>query len=519
MKLKISALPLLALSTFGTVYASVPEAKDFVRDSLTAQGGEQALRSLKSVQWEAVGYRNELEQSERPEGPYTVQMNDISEVHDLSAYRYRYQQTSAVYPVARFTTVAVVAEQVAMRGVLSSASAGSQQTALPGTVEQVQAANERMALSPERLLLTALAAADLHLLPDVVLQGVPQKCISFSLDGAPVTVFLNTYTHLPTAVDYSGPLAHRNFWNYLGDVTMRIYFSFWWIGKGGVRMPLQWNVEENGLQDSMFVIRKLQIDAPLNEADLTIPPEVRSQYHVDPSTADLELSPLGMPGQPTRELVPGIVLVPGAWNVTFIKQEDGVVILEAPISSGYSAKVIAEAKQRFPALPVKAVITTSDSWPHLAGIREYVALGIPIYALDLNRPVLDRIISGSRKTKPDDLGRKPRKVIFHLVSTKTILGSGKNRLELYPLRGETSERQIMVYFPEHHLLYGSDPFQQNPDGSFFFPQTVSEVVDAAKREHLQVRNFFMMHMGLTPWQDLQKALRAAQTENSPMGVL
>ena len=113
-------------------------------------------------------------------------------------------------------------------------------------------------------------------------------------------------------------------------------------------MPLQWNVEENGLQDSMFVIRKLQVNEPLNEADLTIPGEIRNKYHPDPKSADLENRPLGAPGQPAQELEPGIVLIPGAWNATFIKQDDGIVILEAPISSGYSAKVIAEAKNAFP---------------------------------------------------------------------------------------------------------------------------------------------------------------------------
>lgn len=67
--------------------------------------------------------------------------------------------------------------------------------------------------------------------------------------------------------------------------------------------------------------------------------------------------------------------------MTLVQQDDGIVIVEAPISSGYSAKVIAEVHRRFPGKAIKAVITTSDSWPRLAGIREYVAQRIPIHAL------------------------------------------------------------------------------------------------------------------------------------------
>ena len=383
MKLGICSVCTLAFGVAPPLHAADPSAIGLVQAGLVAQGGEANLRALKSVQWEASGYRNLLEESERPEGPYLVAMSDISETHDLASHRYRTQQTSTTYPVARFTSTLVVSNDTAMSLVASPASSGSPQPmARPGTLQQVQTARERMALSPERLLLTALDAPDLRTMPDVILQAIPQHVVTFTLDGSPASVYLNPYTHLPTAVDYSGPLAHTGFWNYLGDVTQRTYYSFWWLAKGGIHMPLQWNVEEAGLPDSMFVIRKLQINEPLRDADLEIPAGIRAQYHPDPTATDLEKRGLGTPGQAAKEIKPGIVLIPGTWNATFIQQDDGIIVLEAPISSGYSAKVMAAAKERFPHMPIKAVITTSDSWPHLAGIREYVAQGVPIYALD-----------------------------------------------------------------------------------------------------------------------------------------
>jgi len=161
------------------------------------------------------------------------------------------------------------------------------------------------------------------------------------------------------------------------------------------------------------------------------------------------------------------------------------------------------------------VISTSDSWPHIAGVREYVAQGVPIYALDLNRPILERLIAAPRHAHPDALARSPRAAKFHLVSGRTALGVGPNRLEVIPIRGETSERQMMVYFPGLKLLYGSDPFQRQPDGSYFYGQTVSELTDAVARERLDVDRFFMMHVGPTPWAELAAALRAAVATDSP----
>ena len=57
---------------------------------------------------------------------------------------------------------------------------------------------EREALSPERLLLTALESPDAHTEPDITMQAVHQNVVVFMLDGAPVRVYLNADTHLPT---------------------------------------------------------------------------------------------------------------------------------------------------------------------------------------------------------------------------------------------------------------------------------------------------------------------------------
>jgi len=175
------------------------------------------------------------------------------------------------------------------------------------------------------------------------------------------------------------------------------------------------------------------------------------------------------------------------------------------MSSGYSAKVIQLAKAKYPGMPIKAVITTSDSWPHIGGLREYVADGIPVYVLDRTIPLINRFLYAPRTEFPDHLAQKPTPPTLLPVSGKTIVGSGPNRIEIYPIHGETSERQMMVYFPEQKLLYGSDPFQELEDGKLFYSQTVSELSDAVAREHLTVERFFMMHIGPNPW---SRALQA-----------
>jgi len=95
---------------------------------------------------------------------------------------------------------------------------------------------------------------------------------------------------------------------------------------------------------------------------------------------------------------------------------------------------------------------------------------------------------------------------FQNSARQTLIGDGANRLELYPIRTETGERMMMVYLPEHKLLYASDLVQKSLNGSFFMPQYLSEVMQAAKREKIDVGNVFAFHTDLTPWAELTNAV-------------
>ena len=82
-------------------------------------------------------------------------------------------------------------------------------------------------------------------------------------------------------------------------------------------------------------------------------------------------------------------------------------------------------------------------------------------------------------------------------------------MELYPLRGATTERQYMVYFPEHRLLYASDTLAINDDGSLYDPELMREVMEAVQRESLQVETVFAMHQAPMPWNDVVKLVQNA----------
>ncbi|MFI5156547.1 MAG: hypothetical protein ACHQEM_10190, partial [Chitinophagales bacterium] len=135
-------------------------------------------------------------------------------------------------------------------------------------------------------------------------------------------------------------------------------------------------------------------------------------------------------------------------------------------------------------------------WLHIGGLREFAAHQIPIYHLELNRFIINKLLTATYTSKPDAWEKMPGKNPKLVAITQQIpLGSGPNQLELIPYRTETGERMVMVYFPTKKLLYASDLYQpKSSNGSYWEPHYPFEFCSAVEREHLIVDSVYAMHL-------------------------
>jgi hypothetical protein len=458
-------------------------------------GGEARLREIHRVRFTTTGYRNLLEQSERPDGPWIPSIEQSTHEWDLDD-----GQWNAVDDVQdgefQFSQRQIV-DRDRIVASLANNSWG------PGSSARVDEMRLRFESSPFRALIAAADAPDLRSEPDRQFQGVAHHVVSWTTKDGPMRLLLNADTGYLTAVETIRAFPNDVYLQVWGDVSTRVLYSYWAIEPGGLRMPRQWDIERNGQPDSVVMLRTLDVNPAFAADAFVIPADTRESFK-SRAQFTLDQPSFGSASRPARELAPGVVEVPSSWDVTFVRQDDGVVVIEAPISPAYSSRVIEEAGKRFPGVPVKAVITTSDAWPHFGGVREYVARRIPIYLLDLNRPIVERALKSAHTLHPDALQQHPQAPLLHVVTARTVLGSGKNRLELYPVRGETGERMMAIYLPEHRILYGSDLVQWSRGGP---PEYVSELLDLATREHLTVETVYAMHADPSPWSRVVNAVR------------
>lgn len=501
----LSSFPALAQST-GARSPKPPEsALAAVAAAMQSMGGEDRLAGVRAIRLATIGHEWALEQSERPEGPWMAHYIQREEVRDAAGQRLRRQTQTRNWSFPKWSPDPP-ASMIVANGTLAHTNG---QRWRPGSGAELLDAVEALALSPERMLLTARAATDLKPGPSKVLQGIAHHSLSFTWQSRPVTIFLNSWTHRPTMMQIVKP-DRFGIW---GDVTEQRWYS-WWDLQKGLWYPRQVTVEWNGVPFSDTSVMDLVVDAPVNDADFTIPAETAAAF-ATAKDRPAGLATLALDETKAIDVAPNVVLLAGNWNVLLVRQPDGLVIVEAPISTKYSAQVLAAAAKRFPGVPLKAVVTTSDAWPHIGGIREYVARRLPIYALDLNVPILDRLARAPRTTDPDALSARPVAPRWKPVSQLTTIGTGELRIQLMPVRGEAGERMMVAYLPGLRLAYSSDLIQPGRGGDFFMPGMIAEVVAAFEREQAgDPQQVVGMHLTPTPWSKVIEAIRAIQRSGS-----
>jgi len=465
------------------------EARGCLDRAMDAMGGREKLAAIKTEQLDVIGHTELMEQSYR-QAPFITSYARETVMVDHAGQRLIKKEHS-VWPESDLkqadsdaTLIVTPAGGVVRRGGQDG----------PCGAANLDAAREALALGPESVLLTAAGAQDLHYADSETLRSTEHTVLAFTWNGIPVRVLVNRFNHLPDAVETTEEF--RDFWFYWGDVQQRADFDNWrWVG--GVEYPSNQVTERNGVVWSSTQALDIAFNGAVDEKDFTMDAKVGA---MSAGMQGLKAVPFNA-GQ-DKALAEGIDLYIGPWNTTIVKQADGVVILETPIAAKFTQGILEEAKKRYPDAPVKAVLSTSDSWPHVGGVRFDVAQGLPVYILDLNEPLLERMVTAPHTIDPDAEETAKRTPRWKIVAGRTEIGSGANRMVLYPLRGASTERQYMVYFPERRLLYASDTLVVNGDHTIYDPELTHEVVQAVGREHLVVETVYAMHQAPVPWSDV-----------------
>lgn len=463
-----------------------PNPHALVDSALDALRHQTALTRIESVRLTGVDHTWILGNAERADGPWRVSYNRFAELYDLASGSFR-RTSHAVRAVEDGGPARVMILTDSVWGVFSE---GRLTFASHGLYEDFI---DRVDGSPARALRLAAASPRLEYDRVVTRYGIPHDVVSFPWRNGRMRIEVSRETHLPDAIEIVRTYPDNPRWAAFGDATMRTENVDWQVTPSGVYWPMEQKVTFNGepLRDVTYDSAAVGA-TPAPRDSFAFSDSARAQYAA--SRNDFSRLHVGDRGQPS-ELAPGIVRIPDFWAQTLVKQPDGVVIFEAHISARYLHEVIAEAKRRWPGSPIKALVMTSDPWAHIGGVREAMALGLRMYVPANSVPFLQRLARAPHTIDPDALAKSHRSPTLVPVSRRTVIGSGENRIVLYPVRGPYAERMLMAYFPARRLLYGADLVFPNRDAdgkptAGFAETEATDLRNAVAREHLEVDELF-----------------------------
>lgn len=439
-----------------------PGPRELVRAAARAMGGEEALRGLRAIRLDGFEEERLVGIAERPDRARTL-LRTFSELRDVPGGRAR---ISARLRLVMRPDPIPGTRVVPARG---------------GTVEE----RERLDLAPERILLDALDAPDLVALPDTTIDGRPARVVRFGADPA-VRLYLDAATDLPLGWSAVRTYPDDPFvWSAWGDVTTVVRWGSWSLEPGGIRYPRERWLARNGIPYRNTTITGLDLAAAA-APDSFAAPAGPPRSAAPPDTA--------------RAVDDGIAFLPGGFDVLLVRQEDGVVAVEAPGSAARSRAALAEAARRFPGVPVRAVVATSYPWPHLAGVREYVARGIPVYAPRAAGGAIRALVAAPHTLRPDSLARAPAPLDLRVVDGRETLGSGRDRIVLIAPAGAAGGA-LVAWLPGPRLLYAGDlwiPERFEPNLWRESRRALEEFVAGAG---LPVRTVTGLHLEPTPWRE------------------
>lgn len=311
--------------------------------------------------------------------------------------------------------------------------------------------------------------------------GVRHDMVSYSDRlGRTLTAYFNSSTGELASVDAIG--AHAQW----GDTVTGLAFSDYRTSNG-VRLAHLATTRQAGAVVSETRLEAVDLIAP--EESVFAKPEGATEN--DPFTAGSTA-----PRQLTVEaLAPGIHFIENAaqgYNVIFVDQSDGVLILETPQSIQASRDVIRTIGEALPGKALKAAVPTHHHFDHSGGLYGYLEAGVPILTTPGNANFVRGVGTADR-----NIGRSSGAVASPEVSTfdgRTTLGTGGAQVELINVGPNPHADEIVIaYIPAIKAVFVADIFSRR--GDELPPANENQLAFADKLETLglDVETFIPVH--------------------------
>ena len=185
-------------------------------------------------------------------------------------------------------------------------------------------------------------------------------------------------------------------------------------------------------------------------------------------------------------------------------QRDTIFLFDATTDANRSAADSVWIGKLFPGRHPVVVVVTDLAWPHVGGLRYWVANGATVVSHRSSRPFIRAVVDRRWTRKPDLLEqrRKSTSLTFRAVDDQMNLAGGQ--VQLHRIAGIGSENALMAYVPSVRYLWASD-YIQNVQRPTAYTREVWARVQELRLDPTAVS---AQHIPLTPWSSISKLMGA-----------
>lgn len=283
-------------------------------------------------------------------------------------------------------------------------------------------------LHPHILVLDVLAGDRTAAVGDEMLEGC-DAVLEISDDVSPIFACVADSGELSRLETMVNDFLRR-------DVELVVEFGDW--GGDSVQFPAEAtiNLEGEAIHDET---RTVEVDPAFDsdlfdlpdggmfDADLAVWGEVSHQFFQGFASLGIAIDFQQLFVLPT-EIAPGVFhLTGGSHHSLAVEQDNGIVIVEAPLNPERADAILAWAEATFPNKPVTHVISTHHHEDHSAGLRSFVAAGVEVVLHEEAEMFFDEIFDAPSTVSPDTLAGAPMDPVITSVPAGALVLDDTNR--------------------------------------------------------------------------------------------
>lgn len=149
----------------------------------------------------------------------------------------------------------------------------------------------------------------------------------------------------------------------------------------------------------------------------------------------------------------------------------------------------------FPGRHPIVVVVTDLAWPHVAGVRAWVARGATIVSHRAARTFLERVVNRRWTLAPDLLERRRAHATFRFRAVDDSLSLAGGDIVVFPIDGAASEVALAAFVRPARFLWASDYVQDLTEPT----QYVDEVMAAVRRVGVSPSVVAAEHIPVAEW--------------------